>query len=114
MRPPQAGASGYQFMFTALPENLEYYVEAGALRSKHFNIRVVDQPEIKGIKVTYHFPAWTGLNDVVEPHGGDLRALEGTRAQLEITTDRPLTSGLIALDTGSGGQQLKLSGGDAS
>jgi len=106
---PQSGASGYQFVFTALPENVEYYVEAGALRSKHFNIRVVDQPEIKGIKVTYHFPTWTGLADAVEPRGGDLRAVEGTRAELDISTDRPLTSGLIALDNG---QQLKLSGGD--
>src|SRR5207253_82971 len=28
---PQSEASAYQFVFSALPENVEYYVEAGAL-----------------------------------------------------------------------------------
>src|SRR5437762_85568 len=105
---PRPGASGYQFVFTGLPENVEYYVEAGARRSPHFNIRVVDLPSIKQIKVTYHYPSWTGLKDTSEDSGGDLRALEGTRADLEVVTDRPLTDGLLVLD---GGKQVHLSGG---
>src|SRR4029077_13265051 len=51
---PRSGASGYQFVLTGVPENVEYYVEAGPRRSPHFNIRVVDLPSIKQIKVTYH------------------------------------------------------------
>src|SRR5262249_20038476 len=104
----RSGAAGYQFMFTGLPENVEYYVEAGAHRSPHFNIRVVDLPSVKQIKVTYHYPAWTGLKDAVEERGGALRALEGTKADLEVVTDRPLTDGLLMLDNG---QQVRLSGG---
>ena len=102
------GASGYQFVLTGVPENVEYYVEAGPRRSKHFNIRVVDLPSVKQIKVTYHYPSWTGLKDTSEDSGGDLRALEGTRADLEVVTDRPLTDGLLVLD---GGTQVRLSGG---
>ena len=60
---PRSGASGYQFVLTGVPENVEYYVEAGARRSPHFNIRVVDLPSVKQIKVTYHYPSWTGLKD---------------------------------------------------
>jgi hypothetical protein len=105
---PRPGASGYQFVFTSLPENVEYYVEAGARQSPHFNIRVVDLPSVKQIKVTYHYPGWTGLKDLVEERGGDLRALEGTRADLEVMTDRPLQDGLLVLDHG---QQVRLSGG---
>ncbi len=107
---PRSGASGYQFVLTGVPENVEYYVEAGPRRSKHFNIRVVDLPSIKQIKVTYHYPAWTGLKDTSEDGGGDLRALEGTRADLDVVTDRPLTDGLLVLD---GGKQVRLSGGAA-
>src|SRR5262249_19192602 len=33
---PQAGSSAYEFVFAGLPENVEYYVEAGPLRSKHY------------------------------------------------------------------------------
>ena len=78
----------------------------GPRRSKHFNIRVVDLPSVKQIKVTYHYPSWTGLKDASEDSGGDLRALEGTRADLEVVTDRPLTDGLLVLDGGTAGTSL--------
>jgi len=77
---PQAGGSGFQFIFAGLPESVEYYVEAGPRRSPHFNIRVVDLASIKQIKVIYHYPSWTGLKDTSEDSGGDLRALSVDRA----------------------------------
>src|SRR6202011_6347521 len=101
-------AGGYEFLFAGLPENVEYYVTAGAMTSKHFNIRVTDLPAVKQIRVTYHYPAWTGLPPEVEERGGDLRAVTGTEAQLEVSTDRPLQGGQIQLDNG---QQIQLSGG---
>src|SRR3989304_3178914 len=104
----QAAGTGFQYLFTGLPEDLEYYVEAGALRSQRYNIRVVDLPAVKQIKVTYHFPAWTGLPNAVEEPGGDLRAVQGTAADLEITMDRPLRDGLLVLDNG---QPLQLGAG---
>ncbi len=107
----QAGASGYQFLFAGLPEGVEYYVEAGPLRSRHFNIRVVDLPTVKQIHVTYHYPAWTGMSASAGQPGGDLRAVEGTQAELEISMDRPLNDGLLVLDND---QQLHLSGGQGN
>ncbi|HTA43660.1 MAG TPA: hypothetical protein VK789_14500, partial [Bryobacteraceae bacterium] len=101
-------AGGYQFLFGGLPENVEYYVSAGPMKSKHFNIRVTDLPSVKQIRVTYHYPAWTGMQPDVEERGGDLRAVLGTEAELEISTDRPLQGGQIQLDNG---QQIQLSGG---
>ena len=89
---PKAGGSfagGYQFLFAGLPDNVEYYVTAGAMTSKHFNIRVTDLPAVKQIRVTYHYPAWTGMPSETEERGGDLRAVTGTEAELEISTDRP-------------------------
>ena len=101
-------AGGYQFLFAGLPENVEYYVTAGAMTSKHFNIRVTDLPAVKQIRVTYHYPAWTGMPPEVEERGGDLRAVTGTEAELEVSTDRPLQGGQIQLDNG---QQVQLTGG---
>jgi hypothetical protein len=108
---PQPGASGFQFVFAGLPEGVEYYVEAGALQSRHYNLRVVDLPSIKQIRVTYRFPAWTGLPNAVEEHGGDLRAVEGTEARLEVFTDRPLHDGVLVLDNK---QELALNGGEGN
>jgi hypothetical protein len=104
---PQAESPGFQFVFASLPEDIEYYVEAGQVHSRHFKIRVVDLPSIKQIRVTYHYPAWTGLHDAVDEHGGDLRAVEGTQAGLSIFTDRPVRDGVLVLDNQ---QQVALSG----
>ena len=90
---PQPGGSAYQFLIAGVPESLEYYVEAGGVRSPHYKLNVVDLPAVKKIRVTYHFPSWTGMKDEVEDPGGDLRAVEGTEAEVAVQTDRPLASG---------------------
>src|SRR4051794_837172 len=97
----EAGGASYQFLIAGVPESLEYYVEAGGVRSDSFKLNVVDLPSVKNIRVTYHFPAWSGMKDEVEDPGGDLRAVEGTVAEVAIKTDRPLTTGAILLDDGS-------------
>jgi hypothetical protein len=102
---PQMDGSGYQFLFAGLPENVEYYVEAGPATSKHYKFRVVDLPSVKAMQVTYHYPKWTGLQTVSEEHAGDLRALEGTDAELTVTMTAPLKDGMLALD---GGEPVKL------
>lgn len=94
---PSPGASTYEFLFSSLGTGVEYYVTAGAVESKHYNLKVIDLPAIKKIRVTYHFPAWTGMKDRVEDPGGDLRAVEGTEAEVAILTDKPLSKGILML-----------------
>jgi hypothetical protein len=94
---PSPGASSYEFLFSGLAENVEYYVEAGAVQSKHYNLHVVDLPSIQKIRVTYHYPAWSGMKDVTEDPGGDVRAVEGTDAEIAVQTDKPLNKGIIML-----------------
>jgi hypothetical protein len=108
---PQAGGSGFQFVFAGLPESVEYYVEAGPLDSKHFNIRVLDLPNVKNVRVTYRYPSWTHLQNVTEERGGDLRAVEGTEADLEVETDKPMRDGILVLDDE---QQIRLTGGEGN
>jgi hypothetical protein len=94
----QPNGSAYEFLFAALPDSVDYYVEARGVRSKTFRLTAVDLPAIKKLKVTYHYPTWSGMKDAVEDPGGDLRAVEGTKAELSIETDRPLKDGMIMLD----------------
>lgn len=97
-QPDTGGEAMYQFVFAGLPENVEYYVAAGPLASPHYKIRVVDLPAVKGIRVTYQYPKWTGMKPVTEEHSGDLRAIEGTAAAIEIEMDHPLRNGRLTLD----------------
>jgi len=110
MQPQAAGsfAGGYQFLFAGLLENVEYYVTAGAMTSKRYSIHVTDLPAVKQIRVTYHYPTWTGMPSEIEERGGDLRAVMGTEAALDVTTDRPLEAGQLQLDDG---QRIQLTGG---
>ena len=103
--------SNFQFLFAGLPEDVEYYVEAGPLTSRHYKVRVVDLPSVKQLRVTYHYPKWTGMHEVTEEHGGDLRAIEGTNAELTVRMDRPLRNGQLTLDDG---KQITLSGGEGN
>src|SRR2546429_9860454 len=82
------GGTTYQFVFAGLPETVEYYVAAGPLVSRHYKLRVLDLPSLKQIKVTYHYPAWTGMKPVTEEHAGDLRAIEGTEAVIDRKSTR--------------------------
>lgn len=105
------GEATYQFVFAGLPENVEYYVAAGPLVSSHYKLRVVDLPSIKDVSVTYHYPAWTGMKPTTEEHSGDLRAIEGTEAAIELRMDRPLKDGKLQLD---GGETVRLTRGDGN
>lgn len=97
---PRPTTSGFQFLFAGIPDDVEYYVEAGSVQSAHFHLLVADVAAVKQIRVTYRHPDWMNLADTVEEHGGDLRAVEGTQAHLEIVTDRPLSNGVLVLDDG--------------
>jgi hypothetical protein len=97
---PRPAAPGFQFLFAGVPQDVEYFVQAGQVESPHFHLRVADIPTVKQIRVTYHHPDWTKLADTVEEHGGDLRAVQGTEARLEVITDRPMDSGVLTLDDG--------------
>src|ERR1700704_187297 len=95
---PQPDSPNHEFLFSGVPETLEYYVEAGGVRSKTYKLNVIDLPGGKKIRVTYHYPSWSGMKDPTEDPGGDWRAGEGATADVTIETDRPLPNGVILLD----------------
>ena len=49
------------------------------------------------------------MKDAVEDPGGDLRAVQGTTAEVAVQTDRPLANGALLLDDGS---KMPLRSGD--
>ena len=110
-QPFSGGAANYQFVLAGLPENVEYYVAAGPLESTHYTLRVLDLPSVKDVHVTYRYPKWTGMKAATQEHSGDLRAIEGTDAELEIATDRPLKDGQLLLDDG---KAVQLTGGESN
>jgi hypothetical protein len=109
----QSGADGnaYQFKFVGLGDPVEYYIQADGTQSKHFKISVRDLPGVKRVKVSLHYPAELKLKDVVFDPGGDIRAVEGTQADIAVLTDKPLENGVIVLEDGS---RLNLTKGEGN
>ena len=97
---PESGGPGFGFMLPALSEDAQYYVEAGGLRSTTFKLHTIDLPAVKNIRVSYNYPSWTGLVAMTEDPGGDLRAVEGTVAKLEVRTDKALSNAKIVFEDG--------------
>ena len=75
-----------------------YYISADGVRSDDFDIQVVEMPNVENIKLTYKYPQWSGLEQKVEDPGGDIRAVDGTKVEIEVKTDKPLENGVLMLD----------------
>jgi len=97
---PQNSGPGFAFLLVRVAEDAQYYVASGGIKSSIYKLHTIDLPAVKNIKVTYNYPSWTGLAPETEDPGGDLRAVEGTVAKLEIQTDKPLNNAQIAFEDG--------------
>jgi hypothetical protein len=98
---PEQNSNGYKFLLPGLSEGVEYYVQAGSMRSKHYMLKVKDLASVKRVKVTVHFPSALDLKDTVEDPGGDVRTVQGSLVDISVLTDRPLERGVLMLDDGS-------------
>jgi len=98
---PKADSSSYQFLLAGLSDPVEYYVQADGAQSRHFTINVKDLPVVKRVRVATHFPAGLGLKDVVDDPGGDVRAVQGSEADISILTDKPLEGGQLVTESGT-------------
>ena len=95
----QLEGSGFEFAFAGVREPLRYYVSAGGIRGEEFEVNVVQMPHVEHLRLTYHFPAWTGMKPLIEDPGGDIRAVAGTEVEVEIETDKPLTEGILRVNS---------------
>ena len=61
-------------MLFDLPTSIDYFVEAGGVRSSVFTMHAADLPYVKQIEMEYVFPAYTGLAPRKIENGGDIAA----------------------------------------
>jgi hypothetical protein len=90
---PASEEHTFALWIASVPQNTEYYVEAGGVRSPHSRVGVVDLPAVTGVRVSY-------------PNGplsaravnGDIIAPAGAIPNLEILSDRPLTDAQLIFE----------------
>ena len=96
MRPDPNGEE-FVFVFFDIRDRLDYYVEAEGVRSDTYTIQISEIPRVEELRVLLRFPAYTGLQNVMQEDEGDIRALVGTTAEISIRTDQPVKDGTVKL-----------------
>ena len=83
-----------------LDRSIRLRIEAGDARTEPFDVRVVNPPSLLVKEVRYVFPTYTDQPDQVVQWQGDLRAIEGTEARVEVESNQTLDAAWVDfLDT---------------
>ena len=82
-RLPLVKNESHQFdgMLFDLAGPVDYFVEAGGVKSPVFKLSVVDLPYVKQLELEYHFPAYTGLPPQKIEDGGDIAVSKAPRSR---------------------------------
>jgi len=97
--PVPAGADYVEYTFRNLQRSLTYTVTGGDYTTPIFNIDVPLPPQVNLVRATMHLPAYTRLPvQKVETHGGDLEALQGTRAEVRFVLDQPADTAALIME----------------
>lgn len=87
------------YTFLAVHQNLTYSVSGGDYTSPVFRIDVPTNPRLSLVRATYHSPAYTGREPFTsERSGGDLEALQGSRADVTFVFDHPAAKAALLLE----------------
>ena len=87
----------YEAMLFDLATPLDYFVEAGGVRSTTYTLKVVDLPYVQKLELEYHFPAYTGLAPRKIEDGGDIAVLSGTEVRVRIVPTMTAKGGQVVL-----------------
>jgi len=108
-----AGDGTFTVTLDRLQRSFGYRVTAGPARSDEFAIDVIRPARVTRIDLRYRYPEGLGLEPRVEEDGGDIYGPSGTTVDLTIVTDKPVTTGALAMGDGTrvslAGQATQLS-----
>lgn len=95
------------YTFEAAQRAFEYRVRAGDGETPAYAVDVIPPPVVQRLRLTFTYPAYSGLPPRVEAESGDIRALTGTTIGVDIRASKPLAEAGIVFDHG-GSQSRRL------
>ncbi len=97
---PSLSSQVYYHSFTNLQNSIQYQVLAGTTRSDSYTLSVWLPPHIEAIDLIYHYPPYLGMDVREVPNGGEITALEGTRIEIAVRSNKKLQKAEIILESG--------------
>lgn len=99
---PRRAAGHYQHRFENVRQNFSYRVELAEHQSRWFNVRVTELPLVRTLRVFLRFPKYTGLPPrTLEENVGDIQALPGTVAAVQVRATKELGAAQLIFDDSS-------------
>ncbi len=106
----------FAYEFREVKKSFDYWVTAGEIKSPVYTVTAVDKPRVIGVKLTYMYPNYTGLEPlVVDENDGNISALKGTHVKIEASVNKPVMFATLVMSDGKTDKldivKQKLSGG---
>ncbi len=80
--------------------DFQYRVVSGRTASRDYRVDALHPAHVERIDIEYQYPEFTGLKPRKDEDAGDIYGPAGTNVKLHINTDKPITSGTLAMRTG--------------
>lgn len=94
--------AGNSYLFQHLDSSIEYYVANEVVKSPIYRIKVLDEPIVRSWKLSYEYPAYTGLSPYADSLSyGNIEAYAGTVVSLNITSNIPLKRATMIFEDAS-------------
>ncbi len=104
--PKSSVKSGDSILFSTtirqVNKSLDFYVEAGELKTDVQQIDVVDRPRVTNITLSVFYPDYTGLKPTtLDEKSGSFSAVVGSRANIKIEANLPMQKAELVWDDSS-------------
>lgn len=93
-------AGVFRYTFLKPQTSFVFHATAAGFKSMPGTVDVVPAPAVGKMVLQYVFPDYTGLPPRRQEGGGDIQALPGTRVQVRLQSNVPLTRALLRFDDG--------------
>ena len=81
--------------------DFQYRVVSGRTASRDYKVDALHPAHVERIDLDYEYPQFTGLKPRKDQDSGDIYGPPGTKVTLRIKTDKPVTSGALAMRGGA-------------
>ncbi len=98
---PGSAPDEFTITLNNISQSFPYQVSAGSAKSSEFEVEIIRPVRVSKIDLKYEYAPGVGLESHTEEDSGDIFAPAGTKVQLTITTDKPVTRGQLTLDDGT-------------
>ena len=85
----------FEMGYEKVQNSFDYFIVTNGVKSKEYQIRVIDRPKIQTLRVKIISPAYSRLSISEQIDNGNITALVGSNVFIELTSNKEIKSGKL-------------------